>query len=92
MIMPSDCRVSLISGDNCYINGSDHDAKVFQFNLSGSNSSFSGTGTMPFTLGSGSVPIVAAFTGAVNILGDVSGTLTLTAMGDQSATITLFKQ
>ncbi|MFZ4465115.1 MAG: hypothetical protein ACOYN5_14805, partial [Bacteroidales bacterium] len=79
MIMPSDCRVTLISGDNCYINGSDHDAKVFQFNLSGSNSSFSGTGTMPFTLGSGSVPIVAAFTGAVNILGDVSGTLTLTA-------------
>ncbi len=92
MIMPSDCKVTLISGDNCYINGSDHDAKVFQFSLSGSNSSFSGTGTTSFAIGSGAVPIVASFTGAVNILGDVSGTLTLTAVGDQSATITLFKQ
>jgi len=36
--------------------------------------------------------IIAKFSGAVNIMGDVSGTLTLTAVGDQSATITLFKQ
>lgn len=92
MIMPSDCTVALISGDNCFINGSDHDAKVFQFSLSGSNSSFNGTGTTSFNIGSGAVPIVAKFSGAVNILGDVSGTLTLTAVGDQSATITLFKQ
>lgn len=92
LIMPSDCTVTLISGDGCFIVGNPHDVKTFQFNLSGTNAGFSGTGSTSFAIGQGAVPVSAAFTGAVNIMGDVSGTLSLTLLGEQSATITLFKQ
>jgi hypothetical protein len=92
LMMPSDCKVTIISGDNCFVNGSDHDAQTFQVNLSGTNTNFTGTGTQTFNIGSGGVPITVSFTGAVNIYGDVTGTLIMTAVGVQSANITLIKQ
>ena len=94
MVMPSNCQVTLIEGgEQCFIIQPDHDSKTFQFNLSGSNNNINGTGTQPFVLGNSSgIPVTVTFNGAINIYGDLTGTLTILAFGEESATITLFKQ
>lgn len=86
--------VSLVSGTNCYLVGVTNNTQTFQFNLTGSNSNITGQGTATFLIGKGSVPVVASFNGAINIAGDISGTLSLTptGIGAQSKIITLFKQ
>ncbi|MFA4853212.1 MAG: hypothetical protein WC599_11890 [Bacteroidales bacterium] len=92
MISPASCAVTLVSGDGCIIIGNPNDSQVFQLSLTGSNSSITGQGMTLFNIGPDNFPINASFTGAVNILGDISGTFSITAVGVQSKTITLFKQ
>jgi hypothetical protein len=77
----------------CTLTGIIEDFQIFKGNLTGSNSTMTGSAVTTFLSGGGSFDATAEFTGSVNPSGGITGTLSITSLIiTQSVSVTLVAQ